>query len=154
MPLVRKHQDDRIAGIYVNVFDSEDEDEQTRYCESCKKNGFLRVLKSRLYLDDKGKAVEPEPDFESWRQCWTCGDIVKVGETRIESELSDVVEVEEANSSIKEPEVIPLFDKKRKGRLQKVREERATGSIKDPDVKQALKKGKHVENYQEFIPGE
>ena len=75
--VIGPNQDDRIQGVYVNVFgDDEQDDDKIRYCESCKKNGFLRVLKSRLYLDDKGKAVEPDPDFESWRQCWTCGDVI------------------------------------------------------------------------------
>ena len=59
------NQDDRIQGVYVNVFDKDDdEDEEIRYCASCIKNGYLRKLKSRLYLDEKGKALAPEPDAE------------------------------------------------------------------------------------------
>ena len=108
-------------------------------------------MKSRLYLDDKGKAYRTRTRFDSWRQCWTCGDIVKINEVKIESSISDVVEVDDSN--IKE-EIQPLFTKKRKTRLERLREERATGSIKDPDVKTALKKEKRVTRYEEYQVGE
>ena len=143
--VIGPNQDDKIGGIYINVFDRDGEDDdKVRYCESCKANGLLRILKSRLYLDDKGKAVEPEPDFDSWRQCWTCGDIVKVSETKIEGSLDDIVEVEE----VKRTRSDTIFTNKRKGRLQKIRDSR--NKINDPDVVKAIKQGKKVTNYEEY----
>lgn len=151
MPIKRimsRGEDDRVSAYVIEQ--EEEEDDKIRYCKSCKDNGFLVILRKRLYLkEENGKQVvtEPDSDAELWRQCWNCGEIVKVSETKIEGSLSDVIEVDEPNS--KEPSVQVLFPRKgRRGRLAKLREGKK--EIKDHDAISAIKKGEHVNNYQEY----
>lgn len=155
MPIKRimsrsRGDDDRVSA-YVIEQEEEEVDDKIRYCESCKDNGYIVRLKKRLYfkIDKTGKHVltEPDSDAELWRQCWRCGDIVKVSETKIEGSLSDVIEIDEPNS--KEPSVQVLFPRKgRKGRLANLREGR--NIITDPEAFQAIRHGQRVINYEEW----
>lgn len=154
MPIKRimsRGEDDRVSAYVIEQ--EEEEDDKIRYCESCKDNGFLVILRKRLYLkEENGKQVvtEPDSDAELWRQCWNCGEIVKVSETKIEGSLSDVIEVDEPNSSVKEAVQVLFPRKGRKGRLAKLRDINSRNKIKDHDVISAIKKGEHVNNFQEY----
>lgn len=67
------------------VLDNEDDDTKVKYCENCLKLNRTSVLKQRVYLDDKGKALPAPPDAEDWLQCWTCGLIVSALEYKTEN---------------------------------------------------------------------
>ena len=147
---IRRHTNNYIALIE----DDEDNDNKIMLCENCASVGRQSILKPRLYFTlDNGKQVvrEPDSDYNDWRQCRICWSVVKVSETKVESELTDVVEVDDSN--IKE-EVQPIFTKKRKGRLQQVLEQNTKNKIKDEDVLKAIKQGKKVTRYEEFQTGE
>jgi len=68
--------------------------ERVSYCQDCLKVNVLSPLKDRIYLDENGKidTKPPPPDSKSWRQCWTCGNVVGVYETKTEAELTSLTE--------------------------------------------------------------
>ena len=149
MPIKRilsRGEDNDNVNAYV-IQEEEEQDDKVRYCESCKDNGYIVRLKKRLYLDDKGKSREPDSDADLWRQCYNCGNIYKITETKVQGNLGDIIEVDEPNS--KEPHVQVLFSRKgRKGRLQIIRDTKS--EIKDKEALQAIKRGEKIQNYDEY----
>jgi len=85
---------DENRGIGI-VVDSNDIDKgKNPYCKSCYDFGILSRLKERLYRDDNGKSIPPEPDADNWLQCWYCGLIVAVREVKQSGTLSGISGVE------------------------------------------------------------
>ncbi len=148
----REREDDRVSAYAIEQEEEEDDD-KIRYCESCKDNGYLVRLKKRLYfkIDKTGKqeATEPDSDAENFRQCWRCGEIVKVKDAKIEGSLSDVIEIN-TDSSVKDSIQVLFPRKGKKGSLAKLRDANSRKMIKDEDAISAIKKGEHVNNYQEY----
>ena len=66
--------------------------DKVSYCQDCLKVKILSPLRHRIYLDEEGKPMAPAPDADKWRQCWTCGLIVGVYESKPEVELETVTE--------------------------------------------------------------
>ena len=76
-------------GIAIDEYEDE---EQVRYCTQCYAVGVFSILKDRLFLDDKGKRQPDPPYAEDFLQCWKCGFIVAVRETKPEGVISGIVE--------------------------------------------------------------
>jgi hypothetical protein len=74
----------RFRPVGVAIDQDGEDDEKVRYCTKCLQVNQLSILKERLYLDDKGKRMPDPPDAEDWLQCWKCGYIVALLETKPE----------------------------------------------------------------------
>ena len=74
------------------VIDYSDEEEGGLiFCEQCHKQGVLSKLKQRVYLDMSGKLlVNPPPDAEDWLQCWKCGLVVALRDTKKSGKISGI----------------------------------------------------------------
>ena len=155
MPIKRVSRgEDNVNAYVIEHEEEEDNDSKIMYCESCQNNGYVVRLKKRLYYreDKSGKQVltEPDSDFNEWRQCYRCGEIYKIKETKVQGSLGDIVEVD-SEESVREPHVQVLIPRKKAkgtGRLQKLRD--AKSEIKDKEALKAIKQGERVENYNEF----
>jgi hypothetical protein len=75
---------------FIDFNDGNDHN-QTTYCSKCYHVGVLSVLQPRLY-----KANEPLPhDANRWKQCYRCGKIVSVNDVKHDTEISEVVDIDD-----------------------------------------------------------
>jgi hypothetical protein len=81
------------------VIGSGSDDEPISYCPECQKYRVLSILKDRIYLPDE--PIPHDKEKEKWKQCHTCGLIVPIYETKIESKLHDAVFCSHCGSKIK-----------------------------------------------------
>ena len=128
----------RPVGIAIDEYEDE---EQVRYCTQCLAVGIPSILKERLYLDDKGKKVPDPPDAEDFLQCWKCGYIVAVRETKPEGTISGIVEPIDNPFDIGKTQLKPIEQKSgltNKGKKQK---------HPDPEIQKELNKGSELIGY-------
>ena len=72
------------------VIDTESE-ERNPFCSTCAAVGVLSRLKQRLYLDDKGKLLIPQPpDADNYLQCWKCGLVIPTREAMMQGKISGI----------------------------------------------------------------
>ena len=64
-----------------------DKSEQLAFCENCQSQGVISELKQRIYLDEKGKLLPSPQDSDSFRQCWTCGTVVKLRDVKLSGSI-------------------------------------------------------------------
>jgi hypothetical protein len=148
MPGIKRYRD---VGIAIDGWEDE---EKVRYCSECMKVHVLSILKQRLYLDDKGKSIQPlPPDAEDWLQCWTCGFIVAAQETKSETKLQGISGIEpienpfDFGKTIIEP--IYVRQDKNKPDFNKMKKELAKLNIKDPLLRKELAAGAELISYEE-----
>jgi len=127
--------------------------EKVSYCPDCEKVKVLSPLRNRIYLDEDGKITNPAPDANKFRQCWTCGLIVGVYETKPEVELDTLTEPRANPFKFNSGEVFTGESRKvdRLGKTQRKRKlKQDVGQYKEEDIKQALKKGSKLVSYAEY----
>jgi len=127
--------------------------EKVSYCEDCWKVKTLSPLKHRIYLDENGKITNAGPDANKWRQCWTCGLIVGVYESKLEAEIDTITEPRSNPFKFKSSEEVMTGESRkfdRSGKTQRKRKlKQDLEQYKEEDVKEALRKGKTLLNYHE-----
>ena len=126
------------------IFSGHDK-EKISYCEECLKVKILSPLKHRIYLDEDGKIMNPGPDANKWKQCWTCGVIVGVYEAKPEVELDTLTEPRSNPFKFKGGEVQTGESRKvdRSGRTQRKKKfkQDLEQQYKEEDIIAALRKG-------------
>ena len=56
-------------------------EEKNPFCSTCAAIGKLSRLKVRIYLNDKGKLIQPQPpDADQFLMCYVCGLIIPTRE--------------------------------------------------------------------------
>lgn len=116
------------------------------------KVNVLSRLKHRIYLDDKGQIRPPDTDFDNWRQCWHCGEIVPIYEVAKESAITPVVQATD-NPFNKGKVAIRGIESRKFGRtgktyhIRKRKQKTDLSNIKEEDLKQALRKGAKLISY-------
>ena len=126
--------------------------EKVSYCQDCEKVKILSPLRHRIYLDEDGKITNPGPDAAMWKQCWTCGVIVAVYEAKLEVELDTITEPRKNPFKFGTSEVMTGESRKfdRSGKTQRKRKlKQDLEQYKEEEVKEALRKGKHLVSYVE-----
>jgi hypothetical protein len=131
--------------------------EKVSWCPSCAKVGVNSQLKPRIYLDGKGNIKPPAADSKSWRQCWTCGEIVPVYAAQQEADIVTIAEPrtnpfntpKQANST--EEPILPdtttrKFDRTCKTQTKK-KFKQDLELYKEEDLKDALRKGAKLLSY-------
>ena len=134
------------------VFSGHDK-EKVSYCEDCLKVKVLSPLRNRIYLDDNGKITNPAADANKWKQCWTCGLIVGVYETKQEVELDTLTEPRDNPFKFKSGEIQTGESRKvdRSGRTQRNKKfKQDLEQYKEEDVRAALRKGSKLVSYAEY----
>ena len=74
------------------IFSGGHDKEKVSYCQDCLNVKILSPLGNRIYVDENGNIIDPGPDANKWRQCWTCGLIIGVYEAKQEVELDTLTE--------------------------------------------------------------
>lgn len=137
----------------------EDEDEEKRYCPTCYDKINLIEYLGPVILE-KDESIPS--DYHQWRQCYKCGRKYATSEVKRESQISDVVDVDDIDpGSADEIEIAVAAGFRRTGttgrktRLQIWREKQnqSRSRIKDPDALAAIKKGLTINNYEEYQVG-
>jgi hypothetical protein len=127
--------------------------EKISYCQDCEKVKILSPLRNRIYLDENGKIANPAADADKWKQCWTCGVIVGVYETKPEVELDTLTKPRDNPFKFKgNKQVLTGEGRKvdRSGKTQRKRKlKQDSEQYKEEDVKQALRKGARLISYEE-----
>jgi len=134
-----------VAGIVSSELDK---DEKISYCPKCESNGLKKIMQQRIYKPD-----EPSSDSHLWRQCHYCGTIEPVYGLKIESELSDIVQIENNPHKIGENKVIGLMNKRyKKNNIQKQRErqKKELDSIEDEDERRDRRRVGFIVDESEF----
>ena len=73
------------------VIDAGNPEEPNPFCPRCEKIGIMSRLKQRLYLDDKGKLLVPQPpDADNFLQCWKCSIILPTSESKMQGKISGI----------------------------------------------------------------
>ena len=142
----------RRSGGNAVIFSRGQEKDKVSYCQDCLKVKILSPLRNRVYLDDDGKIANPAPDADKWRQCWTCGAIVGVYETKLEVELDTLTEPRDNPFKFGTSQVMSGESRKvdKTGNTQ--RKKKFTQDLeqyKEEDIKQALRKGSKLVSYTE-----
>ena len=91
MPGIRRYN----QGYHAVGMITDDESEDLAFCEVCQRNGELSKLKERIYLDANGKGIHtPPPDADSFRQCWTCGTVVKLRDVKLSGTITGITGID------------------------------------------------------------
>lgn len=121
-------------GIFVPVFDGEEEDEEDKelfYCFSCENVGIESVLSKRISFattDKKGNTIlKQEADIpgldegKEYRQCHRCGDIYALGDLKRQRRSEELEEQErdERDHNWRPPELTKSLHKKSRRNQQR-----------------------------------
>ncbi len=135
----------------VAIITDDDDEEELAFCENCQKNGGgeLSKLKERIYLDANGKRLPPPPDSDSWRQCWTCGTVVKLRDVKLAGTISGITGTDILQNPFDYGKgiVLGVDDKDRYKKLKRQRTKHP-----DAEVQRLIDQGYEVVNYQQDIP--
>ena len=143
----RLHHDNHSVGI---VIDSEDDKEDISFCSTCAANGEMSRLKERLYLDSAGKRLPtPQPDADSWRQCWTCGLIIATREVKKSGTITGIQGIEISQNPFDENKGMILGNDS-KNRYQRLKQRK----YKHPDkeVQKHIDDGYELTSYFTSMP--
>jgi len=151
--MISRLLEDEHRGIGI-IVDSNDIDEgKNPYCKSWYEFGILSILRERLYRDDNGKSIPPEPDNDNWLQCWYCGLIVAVREIKQSGTISGISGVEPVENpyDFNKKTIVGLDSKKermRKLAMKKSKERKYA----DKDIQRYLNDGWELTNYSSSPP--
>jgi hypothetical protein len=142
----------RRSGAAV-VYSGKDKD-KVSYCQKCWDVKVLSPLKHRIYQDEQGNIItSPPPDSKNWRQCWQCGTIVGVYEAKQEADIATLTEPRDNPFKFGNAQVRTVGDSRkfdRTGRTQsKKKFKQDFEQYKEQDIKDALRKGAKLLEYQE-----
>jgi hypothetical protein len=127
----------RHVGIVVD-----EEEEPKAYCPNCRSIGVLNRLKPMK--SNKGEAIPP--DYEDFKQCHECGEIVPLNEIKKEGDLGSIIEP--TDNPFDRGEVITgLNDRDRKGRIKKLKRKQSRKQVDDKEVQKELDKGSELISY-------
>ena len=114
------------------------------YCDSCK----IGKLGQRVYKEEEliGGTILPY-DHDQWLQCYHCGAIIPKYDIPQQGQLTTDIEPIKSKFSINQESEHYEPPKHRRGFNERLPKE--DDGIRDPDVKQALKKGQKLISYSE-----
>jgi hypothetical protein len=118
--------------------------QKPKYCPICERHKVIRILHNRVYKEIELQFGMLPGDHEQWLQCYACGNRFLKDNVRQEGKLSSDIQIPKSNLDNSEehyekPKHMRGFNE----RLSKEPE------IKDPEVRNALKKGQKLISYQE-----
>ena len=87
--MINRLQDNN-KGIAIIVDSDYPEYESNPFCPNCQEVCKLSRLKERIYLDDKGKLLPPQPDAENFLMCYKCGLIIPAHEVQKEGKITGI----------------------------------------------------------------
>jgi hypothetical protein len=125
---------------------TDDDEEELAFCEVCQKNGELSKLKERLYLDTNGKLLPPPPNADLFRQCWTCGTVVKLRDVKLSGTITGINGVDILENPLDQGKGIVLGLDNTKQRYQKLRKQK--NKHPDKEIQRMLEDGYELKNYQ------
>lgn len=133
------------------------------WCAKCAKAGVNSPLKNRIYLNEDGKTINraPPADSKSWKQCWTCGDIVGVYAAQQEVDIMTLTEPSTNPFNLKQPDnsegqetiqtddISRKFDRTEKRQQKKKFKQDLEKYKNQPESQSELRKGAKLLSYSE-----
>ncbi|HEX7178103.1 MAG TPA: hypothetical protein VF220_00135 [Nitrososphaeraceae archaeon] len=135
------------VGIVIDT-----EPERQSWCSTCMAIGKLSRLKQRIYLDDKGKLIQPQPpDADLYLQCWNCGLTIPTRDAKMLGKISGIngISPVENPNDIKKGKILG-DDVRLSNRIKKLK--RRQNKHPDPYVQRELDKGNLVLDYKTSMP--
>ena len=131
------------------------EDEYERiireFCPSCESQGIKALLGPRIYFDEKGKRRQPDSDWQNWKQCTLCGQVIETYKIKREAHIVSEIELPESPfDSI--GRITPIGDYKgkyKRGENPRNEKKDLLDYVHDSDVKKELRKGATLISYSE-----
>ena len=134
---------------FANIVISTEPEEKNPFCSTCAAIGKLSRLKVRIYLDDKGKLIQPQPpDADQFLMCYHCGLIIPIRDAKLQGKISPIIGVQPVASPSDIKKTITGNDTKHRYRNLKKRRDKH----EDPDVQRELDKGNIVNDYHTSMP--
>ena len=137
----------RAVGV---VIDSEPESKNP-WCSTCAAVGKLSRLRERIYLDDKGKLLVPQPpDTDQFLMCFRCGNTIAVREAQLIGKISAIPGVSPVENPNDNKAKILGVDSKLSSRIKALK--RRQSRHEDPEVQKELDRGNLVTDYKTTMP--
>lgn len=126
----------------IRVLEDIIDNRELTYCPRCRKQGWDSILGERIYLP--GESIPH--DYDLWKQCHDCGQLVPIYEVKKEAKLQDFVETSE-NPFDQGKTIVGLGNRGKKNKYQKMREKLQERIDNEPElgIKRELRKGNIVE---------
>ena len=84
---------------FANIVHSPEPEERNPFCSTCAAVGKLSRLKVRIYLNDKGKLIQPQPpDADNFLMCYVCGLIIPTRDAMMQGKISPIIGVQPVQS--------------------------------------------------------
>jgi hypothetical protein len=145
MPIRRYDRDYHSIGIVTD-----DDEEELAFCHNCYKNSHELVrLKERLYLDNNGKLLPPAANADSFRQCWTCGTVVRLRDVKISGTITGIQGIETVENPYDVGKGVILGNDS-KNRYQKLKQRK--NKHPDAEVQRMLEDGYELKSYLSSMP--
>ena len=134
------------------VYDTAEEpEERNPMCSTCAAVGKLSRLKVRIYLNEKGKLIQPQPpDANQFLMCYVCGLIIPTRDAMMQGKISPIIGVSPTASPNDLKKTITGNDTRLKNRYQRLKKQR--NRHEDPEVQKELDKGNLVNDYHTSMP--
>jgi hypothetical protein len=144
---------DNNKGIAI-IVDSDSEFDSNPFCPNCQDIGKLSRLKERIYLDDKGKLLPPQPDAENFLMCYLCGLIIPTHEVQKEGKITGIsgVEVIDNPFDFGKKVIKGLDNRKLQSRLKNKKRKTKEKQHPDKDIQKYLNDGWEVTSYLNSMP--
>ena len=135
------------AGIVIAT----EPEEKNPFCSTCAAVGKLSRLKVRIYLNDKGKLIQPQPpDADQFLMCYHCGLIIPTREAQFQGKISPIIGVQPVQSPNDIKKTITGNDTRLSSRIKNLKRRR--NRHEDPEVQKELDKGNLVNDYHTSMP--
>ena len=136
---------------FANIVISTEPEERNPFCSTCAAVGEISRLKVRIYLDDKGKLIQPQPpDADQFLMCYICGLIIPTRHAQFVGKISPIIGVQPVQSPNDIKKTITGNDTRLSSRIKNLK--RRQNKHPDSDVQRELDKGNIVTNYQTTMP--
>ena len=136
---------------FANIVISTEPEKRNPFCSTCAAVGEISRLKVRIYLDDKGKLILPQPpDAENFLMCYHCGLIIPVRDAMMQGKISPIIGVQPVQSPNDIKKTITGNDTRLSSRIKNLK--RRQSKHEDPEVQKELDKGNLVLDYHTSMP--
>ena len=134
---------------FANIVHSSESEERISYCSTCAAIGKLSRLKVRIYLNEKGKLIQPQPqEADSFLMCYVCGLIIPTRDAMMQGKISPIIGVQPVASPADNKKTILGNDTKH--RYQRLKKQK--NRHEDPEVQRELDRGNLVNDYHTSMP--
>lgn len=131
------------------VIDNSEDEEDLQFCSTCMAVGEMNKLKERIWLDSKGKRLPDPPDAADWRQCWTCGNIVALRDTKKQGRIAGIQGIEPVDNKFDYGKSTILGNDS-KNRYQRLKQRK--NKHPDQEVQKLIDQGWELQSYSSSPP--